>query len=249
MKNIKNLTIVLFVAAFFAVSCGDSSSSKSDKTETSESKSEKSEVTSKSEESEVTSKSERSAFNSEVKIGDQIWMTKNLNVDKFQNGDPIPHVESAEAWKQAGKNKQPAYCYYDNDPSNGEKYGKLYNWYAVNDPRGLAPAGWHIPSDEEWTTLTDYLGGEDVAGTKMKSTSGWDHGGNGTNESDFSGLPGGNRISGGKFTGIGNDGDCWSSTEAHANIAWGRFLDRSYNSIERLGNYKGGGLSVRCVKN
>ena len=126
-----------------------------------------------------------------VTIGKQVWMTKNLDVSTFRNGDPIPEAKTNEAWKAAGENKQPAWCYYDNDPKNGTKYGKLYNWYAVNDPRGLAPAGYHIPTDAEWTVLTDYLGGEDVAFKKMKSPSGWVKKGNGTNSSGFSGLPAG----------------------------------------------------------
>ena len=108
-----------------------------------------------------------------VPIGTQVWMTKNLDVATFRNGDPIPEAKTAEEWEKAGENKQPAWCYYDNDPANGAKYGKLYNWYAVNDSRGLAPVGYHIPSDAEWTKLTDFLGGESVAGTKMKSKSGW----------------------------------------------------------------------------
>ena len=102
----------------------------------------------------------------EVTIGNQIWMTKNLNVDKFRNGDPILEAKTDEEWQKAGEKKQPAWCYYDNDPKNGEQYGKLYNWYAVNDPRGLAPEGYHVPTDAEWTQLSDYLGGEDVAGKK-----------------------------------------------------------------------------------
>jgi uncharacterized protein (TIGR02145 family) len=109
-----------------------------------------------------------------VTIGTQVWMTKNLDVSTFRNGDPIPEAKSNEEWEKAGENKQPAWCYYDNDPANGAKYGKLYNWYAVNDPRGLAPIEYHIPSDAEWTKLTDFLGGEGAAGTKMKSKSGWD---------------------------------------------------------------------------
>ena len=108
-----------------------------------------------------------------VTIGNQVWMTKNLDISTFRNGDTIPEAKTNEEWKKAGENKQPAWCYYDNDPANGAKYGKLYNWYAVNDPRGLAPIGYHIPSDAEWTKLTDFLGGESVAGTKMKSKSGW----------------------------------------------------------------------------
>jgi uncharacterized protein (TIGR02145 family) len=108
-----------------------------------------------------------------VVIGTQTWTSENLNVSTFRNGDPIPEVRSTEEWKKAGENKQPAWCYYDNDPKNGEKNGKLYNWHAVNDPRGLAPKGWHVPSEEEWKKLALYLGGENIAGKKMKSTSGW----------------------------------------------------------------------------
>jgi hypothetical protein len=108
-----------------------------------------------------------------VAIGTQVWTTKNLDVATFRNGDPIPQAKTYEEWKAAGDNKQPAWCYYENKAANGTKYGKLYNWYAVNDARGLAPAGWHVPTDEEWTVLSTYLGGEEVAGKKMKSASGW----------------------------------------------------------------------------
>ncbi|MBM3455516.1 MAG: hypothetical protein FJX80_10255, partial [Bacteroidetes bacterium] len=106
-----------------------------------------------------------------VKIGAQTWMAENLNVSTFRNGDPIPEAKTNEEWEKAGKEGKPAWCYYENDSKNGAKYGKLYNWYAVNDSRGLAPTGWHIPSDAEWTTLENQLG--DDAGKKMKSTSGW----------------------------------------------------------------------------
>ena len=83
----------------------------------------------------------------DVKIGNQIWMVKNLNVETFRNGDHIHEAKTLEEWKIAGENQKPAFCYYNNDPKNGTIYGKLYNWYAVNDPRGLAPAGYHIPYD------------------------------------------------------------------------------------------------------
>ena len=106
-----------------------------------------------------------------VKIGTQTWMTENLNVSTFRNGDPIPEAKTKEEWESAGTNHQPAWCYYDNDPKNGAKYGKLYNWYAVIDSRGLAPEGWHVPSDAEWTTLKSNLG--DDSGNTMKSKSGW----------------------------------------------------------------------------
>jgi uncharacterized protein (TIGR02145 family) len=108
-------------------------------------------------------------FSQTVTIGTQEWMTKNLDVSTFRNGDPIPEAKTNSEWEMASKNKQPAWCYYNNDPQYGEKYGKLYNWYAVTDPRGLAPVGYHIPSDEEWTVLINQLGGNSPAGIKMKS--------------------------------------------------------------------------------
>ncbi len=184
-----------------------------------------------------------------VTIGNQVWMTKNLDVDKFRNGDPFPQAKTAEEWKAARDIKQPAWCYYNNDPANGAKYGKLYNWYAVNDPRGLAPVGYHIPTDEEWTVLIDYLGGKDVAGEKMKSTSGWKGSGNGTNESGFSGLPGGGRDGSGAFDDIGEYGTWWSSTEGSTGLAWGRFLGYGDGDVSRYGDgSKREGFSVRCLR-
>jgi len=109
----------------------------------------------------------------EIKIGTQTWTTKNLDVSKFRNGEAIPLAKTNAEWELAGLNQQPAWCYYENKGENGTTYGKLYNGYAVNDPRGLAPSGYHIPTDAEWTILTDYLGGDSIAGAKMKSTSGW----------------------------------------------------------------------------
>lgn len=203
----------------------------------------------------------------EVTIGKQVWMSQNLNVDKFRNGDPIPEAKTDAEWKKAGENGQPAWCYYDNDPANGDRYGKLYNWFAVNDPRGLAPEGWKIPSDEDWTRLTDFLGGKSVAGKKMKSTEFWadndGESGNGTNESGFSGLPGGSRTGGirssGAFIFIGNYGDWWCSTEDdtdhawnHLNNcsdgAWNRNLSYDSGDVNRNGNFKGIGFSVRCLR-
>jgi uncharacterized protein (TIGR02145 family) len=108
-----------------------------------------------------------------VKIGTQVWMAENLNVNKFRNGDIIPEAKTNEEWQKAIENQQPAWCFYDNSIANGVKFGKLYNWFAVNDPRGLAPFGWHIPTSDEWSVLINYLGGYKVAGTKLKSTSGY----------------------------------------------------------------------------
>ena len=197
-----------------------------------------------------------------VKIGNQEWMTRNLDVDRFRNGDLIPHVESDVDWVKAGKNEQPAWCYYDNDPENGKKYGKLYNWYAVNDPRGLAPEGWHVPLDVEWSILVDFLGGEDIAGNKMKSVEGWEEwkdkddkiqNGNGDNSSKFNGLPGGYNRYDGSFDVIRTIAFFWSTTENDNSSAWYRFLSTRIGNVFRndyINTYssKSVGASVRCLR-
>src|ERR1035437_10503103 len=166
-----------------------------------------------------------------VHIGSQVWMSANLNVSHFRNGDIIPEAEGADEWKKAGIDRRPAWCYYGNNPVNGRTYKKLYNWYAVNDPRGLAPYGWHVPSTLEWTALSDYLGGERVAGDKMKSTSGWESNGNGTNVSGFAGLPGGDRNVNGTFDDVGSGGYWWSSTKGGTRGAWDRNLVYSNGNV------------------
>jgi uncharacterized protein (TIGR02145 family) len=106
-----------------------------------------------------------------VRIGSQTWMAENLNVSRFRNGDTILEARTDEEWKTAGENQQPAWCYVFNDSGSSVLLGKLYNWYAVNDSRGLAPEGWHVASDADWAQLTDHLGGSTIAGPKMKDTS------------------------------------------------------------------------------
>jgi uncharacterized protein (TIGR02145 family) len=180
-----------------------------------------------------------------VKIGTQTWMTENLNVSTFRNGDPIPEAKTNEEWVKAGENEQPAWCYYDNDPANGAKYGKLYNWYAVNDSRGLAPTGWRIPSVYEWKELTDFL--YDIRGfaaIKMKSTNGWEFDWNGTNESGFSALPGGFRYDFGSFYFVGQGGHWWSSTKDSDARAMYYYLGYGVSGISE----KQYGYSVRCIK-
>jgi uncharacterized protein (TIGR02145 family) len=185
---------------------------------------------------------------STVVIGTQQWMEKNLEVVTYRNGDVIPQVTDLSAWYGLTTG---AWCYYNNDPLNGAIYGKLYNWYAVNDPRGLAPAGWHIPTDEEWTTLSTLLGGESAAGGKMKTTgtTRWTTPNtSATNESGFAGLPGG--LNYGLFAVDGNYGFWWSATESSPTYAWGRSLVYNVGGLNRLSaNNKMNGFSVRCLRN
>ena len=184
----------------------------------------------------------------EVRIGTQVWMTTNLNVSTFRNGDSIPHASTYELWEKAANEGTPAWCYYDNNAANGARQGKLYNWYAVTDPRGLAPAGYHVPTDQEWTTLVDFLGGTDVAGGKMKSKSGWLSNGNGNDSSGFFGLPSGFVDFNGLFYSYGELGHWWSSTVSNNNLAWKRYLGRNTQKCYRGAFYMGNGFSVRCVK-
>jgi uncharacterized protein (TIGR02145 family) len=186
-----------------------------------------------------------------IRIGSQIWMAENLNVVTFRNGDTIPQALTNEEWEKAEKAKQPAWCYYDNEESNGFKYGKLYNWYAVNDPRGLAPGGWRIPRSKEWKELTDYLGGWKVAVAKLKNKEGWLHDGNGNNESGFSALPGGRRScykqDSYEFIAKGNWGYWWTSSKFTKKTAKARSM-YSNGTFQWLDWNKGEGMSVRCVR-
>jgi uncharacterized protein (TIGR02145 family) len=182
-----------------------------------------------------------------VKIGNQTWTTKNLDVSKYRNGDEIPHVNDPLSWSRLTYG---AWCYYENVDSNGTTYGKLYNLYAVLDPRGLAPAGFHIPSDKDWTTLTDYLGGKEEAGVKMKEAGSthWPRPNTGaTNSSGFTGLPGGYRDDNGSFFSMGVNGFWWSSTEGFTYFAWNRYPDNLYGLVGRDFGYKSYGMSVRCI--
>ncbi len=180
-----------------------------------------------------------------IKIGNQEWTTENLNVEQYRNGDPIPQVQDKDEWENLTTG---AWCYFENKSENGSTYGKLYNGYAITDSRGIAPVGWHIPGDEEWTKLTDFLGGEQIAGEKMKSKSGWDENGNGTNNSGFSGLPGGYRNHNGYFLNFGKNGLFWTSTEFSSGNLWFRNLIGSIPDVYRPNYDKAFGLSVRCVK-
>ncbi len=175
------------------------------------------------------------------------WMTKNLDVAKFRNGDLIHEAKTNEEWIKAAKDGTPAWCYYRNNPENSGNYGKLYNWFAVNDPRGLAPKGCHIPTQDEWEAYIISLGGKDVAAKKMKSTNIWSSGSNGTNSSGFNCLPSGSRSSQGEFKGWGDFASLWSATAQNEKNAYIRSLGTLYEHIGLGEKEKGAGASVRCI--
>jgi uncharacterized protein (TIGR02145 family) len=178
-----------------------------------------------------------------VIIGDQEWMTANLSVSRFRNGDPIPEAKTPEEWILHGREGKPAWCIQKNTGENGPLYGKLYNWYAVSDPRGLAPEGWHIPSDDEWKKFTDFLGGEITAAFKIRTT-GLDE----SDEAGFGGLAGGCCNASGNLNSLGSHGFWWTSTEVTQTSAWMRQLNYIQSSLNSIVLDKNSGLSVRCVK-
>jgi uncharacterized protein (TIGR02145 family) len=183
-----------------------------------------------------------------VKIGDQVWMAENLNVSKFRNGDPIKQVKTDDEWERASLSEQPAWSFYANNLANGEKYGKIYNWYAVHDKRGLAPKGWKIPSENDWSILYNYLGGSGIADVKLKSKNGWKENGNGSDSSGFSALPGGYRYYGNEsFFGIGYLIDWWTSEQNVSSRRWQLEINHT-NSFKPRYRYTRDGLYVRCVK-
>ena len=184
-----------------------------------------------------------------VVICEQVWMEKNLDVTRYRNGDPIPKVTDTSKWKKLTTG---AYCYFNNDSARyAAIYGKLYNWFAVNDPRGLAPKGWHIPSVDEWTALETCLSDTSAAGSSMKQsgTATWSSPNTGaTNSTGFKALPGGFRDFDGTFYFIGKFGYWWSSTEYYTRYAWGRHLNYFDELIGRDGYKKQDGFSVRCLR-
>lgn len=186
-----------------------------------------------------------------IEIGDQLWMAENLKVTHYRNGDAIPNVTDSLEWEELTTG---AFCNYDNNESNVATYGRLYNWYAVNDSRNIAPEGWHVPSDIEWQTLVDYLGGAAVAGGKMKEagTTHWNSPNTGaTDESGFSALPGGCRCGNllGGYIHIRGSADFWSFAESDASDPWSRGLSAGTAEIFRAADVaKFYGFSVRCIR-
>jgi hypothetical protein len=164
-----------------------------------------------------------------LKLGNTYLSADNYAGDRFRNGDSIPEAKSAEDWLKAGINETPAWSYFNNDSVTGKKYGKIYNWYAINDPRGFSPPGWHVPTHDEWIQLENDI----------------------TTDSGFNKLLGGYRSKEGIFTGINEFSYLFSSSERDSsqNDIWGRGLHRDTESMMRCGMYKGHGLYVRLIKN
>jgi uncharacterized protein (TIGR02145 family) len=184
-----------------------------------------------------------------IQIENQFWLTENLNVSKYRNGDDIPEVKDKKEWKKLTTG---AWCNYENNAENGTIYGKLYNWYAVTDPRGLAPEGYHIPSSEEWNTMLANLGGDFGAGGKMKEkgTTHWNSPNEkATNQSGFTALPAGRRLEEENFADLGDTAEFWSTTEYNPEVG-GSLQVKSRNKNAMLSvSRKKGGSSVRCIKN
>ncbi|MCX6301008.1 MAG: DUF1566 domain-containing protein [Bacteroidia bacterium] len=184
-----------------------------------------------------------------VTIGTQHWMKENLRTTHYNNGNVIPEITSGSTWASLFSG---ALCYYNNDAvSFNDTYGPLYNWYTTTDVRKVCPAGWHVPTDAEWTTLTTYLGGESVASSKLREigTSHWQNPNTGaTNETGFTALPGGYCDDNGVFSHIGANGHWWSSNESNADIAWYRYMYYYGSDVVRYYDSKRYGFSIRCLQ-
>ena len=183
----------------------------------------------------------------------KIWTTENLKVSHYRNGDLIPQVQDNLQWENLTTG---AWCWYNNDSITYSTYGKLYNWYAVNDSRGLAPVGWHIPTEDNWLELTNCLGGEDIAGGKIK-TRGTIQTSSGLWEtpnviidpySNFNGLPGGYRDYPGFFIGLGSYNYWWSSTESNSGTSKMRVIANIISNMNKGAFGKNYGFYLRCVK-
>lgn len=183
-----------------------------------------------------------------VTIGTQVWLVENLKTTSYNDGTPIPHITYDDAWEYL---PAPAFCWYHNSSERYKNtYGALYNWYTVNSDN-ICPKGWHVPTDEEWTTLIDFHGGESIAGGRLKEsgTTHWLSPNEGaTNQSGFSALPGGSRNMEGLFENIGRGGGWWSTAEFGDNGAWSRYMIFNNSNAYRYGYNKKQGLSIRCIK-
>jgi uncharacterized protein (TIGR02145 family) len=181
-----------------------------------------------------------------ITIGTQIWMAENLKTTKYNDNTDIPFVESNTDWRVL---TSPGYCWAGSNDLINAVYGALYNWHAVSTGK-LCPVGWHVPVDSEWTILTDYLGGDSVAGGKMKETGTehWESPNEGaTNESGFTALPGGYRNNYGAVALVGEIAWWWSATDFETIYGFTRYINLGSNSINSINHLKEYGFNIRCI--
>jgi len=179
-----------------------------------------------------------------VKIGNQVWMSENLRVSHYRNGDRIQNVTQKEKWESM---RSGAWCFYQNSKSNDSIYGKLYNWYAVNDARGLCPKGWHIPKESEWQKLSDALGGDSIAGRNMKQAGMWKGAEANTTSNAFAALPAGSSNCCGFFY-LNQFAYFWSADEQDSIQANYRFIGTASPQLRKFSMNKNYGYSCRCVQ-
>lgn len=184
----------------------------------------------------------------ELKIGEETWMPKNLDVTAFRNGDPIKEAKTVEEWKSACENAEPAFCYYDNNPQYAIKAGVLYNWFAVVDSRGLCPEGWRISSENDWRNLVNSVGGSNLAGIALKSKSGWATETMADNSSGFSAFPTGMRDANGDFLKPDQTAIWWTTTEWIGNKVCTYVLEDGLDFCIDYPANKDVAHAVRCVK-
>lgn len=184
----------------------------------------------------------------EVTIGAMTWSANNLNTSVFRNGDTIPQAFTRAQFEQMGNNQQPAWCYPNFDEKKSAQHGKMYNWFAVSDPRGLAPEGWRVPSDRDWTALAKAVGGEVMGGVRLKADASWQGKGNGDNTSGFGALATGGMSAINGFSGEGRVAVFWSATPSGDSFAYYRVLHATRPGIFREDDLKITGMSVRLVK-
>lgn len=181
-----------------------------------------------------------------VKIGSRVWLAENLKVSRYRNGDKIANAAASESWKIA---KEGAWCYYDNDSSRAVIFGKLYNWYALNDSRGLCPAGWRVPANDDWQALINHFGGMRNAGGKMKAQRLWAPPNEGADDAaGFAALPSGVRYYTGNFMNIHHFCGMWSSSEGNDDFGYMVYLDKGNTKAVLQFYGKKNGFACRCVK-
>ena len=186
--------------------------------------------------------------NDTLVIGNDEWMTENLSVKKFNNGDPIPEAKTEAEWLKAGQDKSPAWCYQNNDPANEKSYGILYNYYAVSDERGLLPEGFHLATDEEWSNLVSVAGGAEVAASRLKDPEYWGGKNNGSSLG-FNARPGGVRIFDGGFSNMDRAVYFWTATEESALTHFYFRMQSDNDKVDRNYGFINYGMYLRCVKN